>query len=566
MIGTIRKHSKWLLWVIAGLTIASFVLFMGAGPARFNNGGSSGVNTNLVGGKIYGETVTPDLYTKMDNDVKLYYLFGDGEWPDRIPGLTQDELLRNIYVRMMMVEKAKQLGIHVSDTQAAQAAANYLHSPRLLHALGASGESVPFNAFRDQVLAPEGLTADDFENFVRDDLAVEQLQQIFGIPGELVTPQEAAEEYVRANREYSAQIIFFSASNYLDRVSVSPAEVGLFYTNYMADYRLPDRRQVSYVLFSVTNYLGQALKEIGSSNLDFQVQGAYEKYGMKATPDATTPEEAKAEIRKIILKQQALANAVTQADVFAQSVFNVSSTANKPASADDLFAIARQEGLTVKTPAPFSSDYGPSEFTAPAAFTQTAFSLGPDTPISEPVPTQDGVYVIALKSIMPSEIPPLEEIRSRVADDLRLREATMLAQRVGTNFMRTLNLQMASGKSFAAAGIADGLETEVLPTFSLSTQDLPELGDRATINQLKEAAFSTPVGTASRFAETQDGGFILYVSSRPPIDESKMTAELPQFTAELRERRIQDAFNQWLQLEGGRELRDTPLARLMQAR
>lgn len=564
MIHTIRKHSKWLLWIIAGATIFSMVYYIGFNPAHGGGNGYSNVNTNLVGGEIYGQKVTPDLYDKMAKDVDLYFLFSYGEWPSRIPSVTQDELLRQIYIRMMLVEKASQLGIHVSDAQAAQAAANYLHSTRLLHALGVNTESIPFNSFVNQVLAPQGLTADDFENFVRNDLAVEQLQQIYGITGQLITPQEAADEYVRYNREYSAEIIFFSASNYLDRISLSPDDIGQFYTNYMADYRLPDRRQVSYVLFSVTNYLGEALKEIGSSNLDLQVENAYEKYGMRATPDATTPDEARAEIRNIILRQQALGNAVTQADNFAQSVFNVSSSANKAASADDLFTIARQEGLTVKTPVPFSADYGPSEFTAPAAFTSTAFNtLTPDSPLSEPIPSQDGVYVIALEQIMPSEIPPLEQIRTKVADDLRLREATVLAQRVGTNFVRALTLQMASGKSFAAAGIAEGLDPEVLPPFSLNTEELPELDNHATVNQLKEAASTTPVGTASRFVETEDGGFVLYVASRPPIDESKMTADLPQFIEELRERRVQDAFNQWLQIEGGHQLRDTPLAKQM---
>lgn len=565
MIHTIRKHSKWLLWVIAGATIVSFVVFMGTGPAR-NNGYASGVNTNLVGGTIYGEKVTPELYDQMKKDVDFYFLFNYGTWPSKIPSVTQDELLRQIYVRMMLVEKARQMGIHVSDQEAAQAAANYLHSERLLRALGVNGGSVPFNSFVTQVLEPENLDANDFANFIRDELAVGQLQQMYGLSGQLVTQEEAAAEYVRENREFSAEIIFFSASNYLDRVAVTPEEVGLFYTNFMADYRLPDRVQVSYVFFSASNYLTQALKEIGTTNLNTQVQAAFDKYQMRATPDAKTPEEAKVEIRQIILRQQALQNAATQADNFAQAVFNVSSAANKAASAEDLFTVARQEGWKVETPAPFASDFGPTEFTAPPIFTRTAFSLTPDSPISEPAISPDGIYVIALDKSLPTEIPPLDEIRARVRDDLRLREATLLAQQAGTNFVRRLALEMAAGKSFAAAGIADGLEPEVLPPFSLSTQDLPELGGHATLNQLKETAFTTPVGSASRFMATDDGGFVLYVASRPPIDESKMAADMPGFTAELRERRSQDAFNDWLQIEGSRQLRDTPLLRLMNAR
>ena len=60
MIGTIRKHSKWLLWIIAGATIFSFVYFMGSGPARSGGGGYQSVNTNLVNGTIYGPEVLRD--------------------------------------------------------------------------------------------------------------------------------------------------------------------------------------------------------------------------------------------------------------------------------------------------------------------------------------------------------------------------------------------------------------------------------------------------------------------------------------------------------------------------
>ena len=40
MIGTIRKHSKWLWWIIAGLTVVSFV-YWGVTPATRNASGGS---------------------------------------------------------------------------------------------------------------------------------------------------------------------------------------------------------------------------------------------------------------------------------------------------------------------------------------------------------------------------------------------------------------------------------------------------------------------------------------------------------------------------------------------
>jgi hypothetical protein len=564
MIGTIRKHSKWLLWFIAGATIFSFVYFMGAGPARNGSGGGQGVNTNVINGEIYGQKVTPENYDRAAHDVDLYFLFNYGAWATHNPNVTEARLQQEIYIRMMLLQKAKSAGVHISDEQVEQAAATYLRSPALLHALGGRDQSVPLDVLKNQVLAPQDLTLADYENFVRDDLSVQQLQEIYSLPGVLITPEEAAVEYARDNQEYSAQIVFFSASNYLSMVTVTPREVGLFYTNYMAEYRLPDRVQVSYVLFSVSNYLGQAQKQL--TNLDEQVTAYYTKYGMQETPDAKTPDEAKAEIRKAFLRQQALADAGEQANNFAQVVFNVSGAANKAPSSDDLATAARQKDLPILNTAPFSEEYGPREFTASGAFIKTAFQLTPDSPISEPIAGPEGVYIIALQTNLPSEIPPLAGIQGQVALDLRLREATLMARNAGTNFARAVTSRMAIGKSFAAAAVAEGGDPQVLPPFSLNTQEMPELEAHVTVSQLKSATITTIVGNASGFKESDDGGFVVYLESRLPLDQSKMQTDMPQFLAQLRQQRQSQAFNSWVQREASRELRSTPLARQMGVR
>jgi parvulin-like peptidyl-prolyl isomerase len=571
MFGTIRKLSYWITIPVFAIVIFSFIFFMASGPARSGNAGGSsrGVDTNIISGKIYGVAVTQDMYDAASHDVDLFSLFNYGDWPWKNPNLTKDVLKQQAYVRMMLIEKAKQLGVHVNDQQAAQAATMYLRSPTLLRALGGRGSSVPFDAFVQQILTPAGLTDADFDRFIRDDLAVQQLQAIYGMSGQLITPQEAAIEYVRQYQELSVQAVFFSASNFLAQTEVTPGDVGLYYTNFMAEYRLPIRAQVSYVLFSISNYLGQAEQELEKTNFDAQVNYIFSQYGMQAVPDAKTPEEAKATIRKAMIRRQALSDAGLQANNFAQAVFNVSNSGNKPASAQDLVTVARQKGLEAKTPAPFSEDYGPQDFAANPAFTRAAFELTSDSPISEPVAAPEGVYVIALESFLPSEIPPLDDIHAQVTRDLQLREAIMLAQRVGTNFVRNVTLQMAAGKSFAAASMAEGFYPETMPPFSLSTQELPELDGRASINQFKQIAFTTPIGMASSFVPTanpdeatfgpEDGGFVLFVESRLPVDQSTMAKNLPEFSAELREQRQMQMFNEWLSREANRELRNTPI-------
>jgi len=167
--------------------------------------------------------------------------------------------------------------------------------------------------------------------------------------------------------------------------------------------------------------------------------------------------------------------------------------------------------------------------------------------------------VIALAKQLPSEIPALDQIRDRVTQDYRMVQATELAQRAGTNFAPGLAAQMAAGHTFASACIAAGLQPVTLPQLSLSTEELPELGGRASLPQVKQAIFSTPSGHVSGFEETEDGGFIVYVQSRLPLAPATVSAALPRFMDSLRRQRESDAFNEWLQAEANRQLRTTPV-------
>ncbi len=543
MIGTIRKHSKWLWWFIAGLTIISFI-YWGAGPTARTGGGGRGIGDF---GKIYGHKITQEDYIEGRNEYYIFYRIHYGEWPDKNPNLSRNDLEREIYVHLLFDQKAAGLGIHISDDAAEQAAAEMLRS------FGRNGQPVPMDAFVKQLLQPEGLTADDFARYVRHDLVIQQLIQTMGLPGELVTPQEAAEDYEREHREFSVQAVFFSASNYLSAVTLTPAAVAQFYTNYLAAYRLPDRVQVSYVEFNVSNYLAQAKVEWAKTNFEEVVEANYHQLGPDYFPDAKTPDAARAKIREMLIRNRALTEANRQANDFANAVF-----ALEPAKPENLATVAKQKGLTVHLTAPFASAYGPKEFDAPPEFTKAAFELTPDEPLASPVLGPDAVYIIALVKQLPSEIPSFDQIRARVMEDYRLHEATLLAQRAGTNFYFNATIQMAAGTTFAQAAVAAGLRPQALPPFSLGTRDLPELGDRAELDQLKQAAFSTPVGHTSGFEETSDGGFVLYVQSQLPVDQAVMNAQMPQFIAQLRRAQQNDAFNEWLQIEANRELRNTP--------
>ena len=550
MIGTIRKHSSWLWFIIIGATIISF-LWWGAGPVTRNSGGRM---ANGGFGTIYGKELTPEVVAAAESEFRLNYWLRSGEWPEKAQNMTRADMERDIYVRLMLIQKAKSLGIYVSDDSVVTGANELLRSIG-----GRSNQQVPMATFIERVLTPEGLTATDLQRFIRNDLIIQQLQQTLGLPGVLITPAEANQLYTRDHQEVSAQAVFFSASNYLAQVSATPAIVGQFYTNNMAAYRQPDRVAVNYIVFDVTNYLAQAKAEWAKTNFEEYVD-AYYRQNAAQYADAKTPEEAKVKVRELLVRNRALMDARTSANEFANPLFAI-----EPAKAENLVTAAKAKGLTVRTTAPFAANYGPTEFEAPQVFVKDAFKLSADEPFAGPMIGADGVYVMALAQQFPSAIPPLDQIRSRVTSDFQERQAIAYAMSAGTNFYYNAAVQMAAGKTFAQVAIAAGQSPQVLAPFSLSSQEVPGFDGRAELGQLKQAAFTTPAGHVSNFVPSADGGFVLFVQAMQPLDESKKTTEFPQFLAQVRRGRQNEAFNLWLQGEANRELRNTPVYEQMAA-
>ena len=548
MIGTIRKHSKLLWWSIVPLTVISFIYWCAGPSVRNGRGGGPGDY-----GSLYGHKITLEEFRDAQAEVYLDNFFRTGVWLNENSNVSEKDLMEQIYLRLMLIQKAGDMGISVGDDAVVTAADSYLHL------FDRNGEPMRIDRFAKQVLQREQLTTEDFKNFIRHSLAIEQLRKAMGLTGELITPQEAASVYERQHQELSAQIVFFSASNYLSSVALTPAAIGRFYTNHLAEYRLPDRVQVSYVAFETTNFTAEAEQKLSKTNLNEQVEAAYAQYGGRIFPEAKTPDEKKARIREALIQEQASIEAQRQAKEFANAVFSI-----EPAKPENLAAVARQKGLTVQVTAPFSREYGPRELAVPENFIKAAFALTIDEPLVGPIAGPNAAFVVALDKQLPSEIPPLDQIRDRVTRDYQFHEAVLLARSAGTNFVHTLTKNPAGGKSFASVCITAGLQPQAMPAFSLSTRELPEVGDRANLTGLKQAAFATPVGKTSDFEETGDGGFIVYVQSQLPVDRSKMASELPQYAAALRRERQNEAFGQWINLEASRQLRNTPAFRSRQ--
>lgn len=544
MFGTIRKHQTWLWVIIIAVTVVAFVIYFNP-TTQFGDQPTVG---DL--GRIRGEKITLDKFRAAQKEVLLHYLVRTGQWPDEGGRDSGFDVQRETYARLLLLQFVRDLKLEVSPSVSARLARE------ILEAFGGGNQAIPLSALVQQRLAPRGITVEDFERFVRHETALQALVNLVTFPGQLITPEEARNLYRREHQEVSAQVVTFLAVNYLPQVMVTTQAVAQFYSNQMARYRIPERVQVSYVAFPVSNYLAEAEAELVRTNLDELVQANLDRLGTNYVRFGATQDEARKNIRQELIRVEALRKARRVANDFATALFNL-----EPVRPENLKTLAAERKLEVRTLEPFGLEEGPAGIDGGPEFARVAFRLSADNPFSAPVIGPDAVYVLGFERRLPSEIPALEDILGRVLGDYRYEQAVQLARQAAEAFRAALTNAIAQGKGFAEVCTASNLHPVLLPPVSWSTRALPQVEQDLPLAQFKQVALSTPVGGVSPVVPTRDGAMLIYVQSQLPLDEAKMNQELPGFMAYLRRLRQNDLFNEWFRRQAEVALRDTQLAR-----
>ncbi|MCS7091322.1 MAG: SurA N-terminal domain-containing protein [Verrucomicrobiota bacterium] len=544
MFGTIRKHQTWLWAIIIAVTVVAFVIY-------FNPSTQFGDHRPVPElGRVRGEKVTRDKLLAARREVMLHYLVRTGRWPDEHGRDVEVDLDREAYARLLLLQLVREWKLEISPTVTARLA------QEILRGFGGENQSLPLDAWVKQVLAPRGFTLADFERFVRHEAGLQMLVNLVTLPGQMVLPTEARALYEREHQELSVQVVRFLAVNYLPQVTVTTQAVAQFYTNQMARYRIPERVQVSFVAFPISNYWAAAEAELVRTNLDEIVQANLDRLGTNYVQFGATPEAAREKIREELIRRQAQMLARRAANEFATVLFD-----REPVRPENLKMVAAERGLEVKTLEPFSEEQGPKELNGGTEFIRAAFRISGENPFSAPVVTSEAVYVLGFERRLPSEIPPLESMLSQVLADFRYEQAVHQARQAAEHFRSILTNQLAQGRSFVEVCTASNLHPVLLPPFSWSTRSLSQVEQDLPLTQFKQVAFATPVGGVSPVVPTRDGALLVFVQERLPLDLERMNRELPGFTDYLRRLRQNDLFNEWFRRQAEMALRETPLAR-----
>ncbi len=534
-----RKYQKTLWVVVSGFVIISFVIYFS--PQSKLGMGRGGGDVSL--GTIDGQPISRDDYMQARMEAAIRYRLYYGTWPDsdssaRSLGYDADQETAS---RLLMLHEIKKQGIHAGEASMAEWISNTFRDKNKTF--------VPENyeQFITREMIPHGVSKADFQEFVAHEIGIQHMVSLSGLTGKLITPRDAEAVYRRQNEQYLTEAVFFSASNHVASVTVTPAALSQYYSNNIGNYRIFERLQVDYIQVAANGFLNAASQKMTNDPAFLPtVDKIYQQRGTNAfTDDKGVPNnelQAKEKIKSELQSQLAKNLARQQANTFVEAL-------GTEASSPEAFTkLATARGYTVKTSQPFD-ETGPQDMLDSKAIANAAMRLTSEEPYSAVVMGADSVYVLCFKKRLPSEIQPFEQVREKVTTDYRNSEALKAARKAGADFQTTLNAEVGKGKTFADACAAAKVTPLQIPPFARSTRALPEVESKAPLSQFKDVTFNLAPGKASNFTSSREGGFVVHLKSVLPVDDAKMKAELPDFEKTMQRSAQYEAFNEWFRKE-----------------
>ena len=531
MIGSIRKHSNWLWAIIVTAVIASFVIWSDAGGGRnsFDFGGSDF-------GKLYGRPITRDQLLKARTAVSVDDALRGG----RARGASADNE-RQVAELMVLQAKVKEMGIQVSD----DAVGKYLRE----NFKDASTGTFNYDVFIQNLLQRTRIDESTFLEHIRQQVAIQHMVETVGAASRLVTPREVESDYRRDNERWVTKAALFSVSNRVASITAKPEELTKFYSNRIAYYRIPERSVLVYVRFDATNYIAEAesmiSKEAGFTN---RLEEFYKQRGAEMFRDENdkvlSKEAALRKIRDEASSQGALGLA-RQAAVR----FNDELGALTNVTASSFAMTASKLKVPLRSTTPFRVGERIMGLETVQSLPQRVAGLNAETPYTEPLDGEGFVVIPMLQTKLPPEIPSFETVRERVLQDYKMDRARAATREAGEKFQATAAAGLASGKRFDDITSSEKVSVISVPEFTTAAQNVAGLDSRLNLYLVRNAATTAKSNGVSRYTESSDGGFVLYLEKKEPVSDEAVKLALPTALAEARQQRRMAVFQSWFASE-----------------
>ena len=460
MLESIRKRQRTLLTLITIVVIVAFAWFYNPATMRRAAGPGGAV------GKLNGHVVTIGDLQRIERTIPLIHAIG---LDDFLTGLTtdgrtrDDQFLSFAWNLLLLRDEAKRFEVEPAAEQIREA-----EKALPIFQTNNAFDPAKYQQFVDTILRSNGLSPADLDDVVKDYTRFEGITQL--LKGSSPLPESMfRHQYELLNQQLSLAVIKFKKADFESTIRVSDDAVKKYYDQHKETILSPEKRKVQVVSF----LLNDEQKKL--------------------------PEEQKVAAKK---------NLAEQADAFAQAALQ------HPAAFDQL---AREKGALVQETQPFTIEQPDKLIAQQPGLDREAFNLTMENPVGDVIEGNDGFYIVRLTNIEPSRPLTLEEAKDRIQTELKDEKVLAAIQAKARDVREKIDAGIQSGKDFLQAAEAAGCKPETPPPFSLlNPGDNLELARTMATNNVELDDNQT-----SKFLEDQDGGLIIHLIKKGPIDETK---------------------------------------------
>jgi hypothetical protein len=507
MMKFLRSQSQTVLVLVLAFIAFGFLFYGNAG--NFINVGTARSNNDY--GKIDGDDLTvADIYDAVRETRNTVIIHGGAEQLQQQGASVM--LAREAWAQLLMRHEADRLHINIGNDEII----DFIRKYPLFQKNGAFDPAtyddrmkllqimlhVTPEAGGDPVQATKSL----FENLVRDWLREKAVQDAL-LSSVRNSAQDVNQQYAEGYGPTTVSYVVFDPKAFAAQTKITPAEIENEYKSNPANpaYRTPEKRKVDYVLYMLT------------------------------------PEQQKLPDDQKLAAKNALGQKALEFVLGFQP--NPSAAPGTPAPKLDFLAEAGKASLPAGTTGFFASDEAPAGVPPSSAFNQAAFALDKDNTISKPVEMDNGIAVLHLAEIQPSELRPLDQVKDQIQKELAAK-ATQDTTRAGAELSsKLIQASVAKGTSFDKAAAPLHLSVVTLAPFVPATAvNDSKLGVFAyQALQMKEGEVSAPfeVPGTDTFA-------VLHVDDRAKPDPAGLADFEKRYRAQQDQGLRQAVLNDWV--------------------
>jgi peptidyl-prolyl cis-trans isomerase D len=492
MLDRMRRHRNWLKWSLA-LVCLAFVIFYIPDFLRGSSGTGADAASSDTIAMVQGHEIRADEFRRAYQAQLQAYrgAYGANMSEQLLKQLgIENQILQQLVDERAALAEAERLGVRVTDEEVRQ---RILTLPAFQENGAFIGEQRYQQLLRSQ---RPPMTPADFEESIRRSLVVEKLR------GSLtdwlsMADNTLEQEYRRKNDKVKVTFVNFPAEKFKNDVKVSDADVAAYFDAHKADFKIPDKRKIRFLLVDLDSIRTKIT--IPPADLERAYNDNIEQY--------TTPEQVRAS--HILLKTEGKEDAAVKA-----KAEELAKQAKGGADFAELAKKYSEDEASAKNGGDL--DYFGRGRMVPE-FDAAVFAMEPGQ-VSDPIKTQFGYHIIKLVDKKPATSRSLADVRQQLNDQL----VSERAQAQAADLAQSLQRQIAKPADLDTAAKANGLQVQESGFFArdepvLSVGASGEVAVRAF--DLKDGAVSGPIQTPRGFvfftvSGKQDG----YI---PKLDEVK---------------------------------------------